>query len=76
MVELSESDLQALLGFTTGLARTAGTIILEGSKAIQSAPASNVNEKKNSVDLVTAFDVKVEEVVKAEIATKYPHFQL
>jgi myo-inositol-1(or 4)-monophosphatase len=76
MVELSESDLQALLGFTTGLARTAGTIILEGSKAIQSAPASDVNEKKNSVDLVTAFDVKVEEVVKAEIATKYPHFQL
>ncbi|EIN14251.1 inositol monophosphatase [Punctularia strigosozonata HHB-11173 SS5] len=75
MTELTASDLQDVLAFTTALARTAGAIILEGSQAIQSAPASDVNEKKNSVDLVTEFDVKVEEVVKAAIAKAYPHFQ-
>ena len=38
--------------------------------------SGNVDEKKNSVDLVTEYDVKVEELVKKEIAGKYPDFEL
>lgn len=74
--DLSPTDLQDILNFTTTLARKAGELILEGSKAIQSAPAKDINEKKNSVDLVTEFDVKVEELVKKEISEKYPIFDL
>ncbi|KAK1226791.1 hypothetical protein PQX77_010228 [Marasmius sp. AFHP31] len=72
--ELTSSDLQNILEFTVDLARKAGKIILEGSVAIQNA-GSNVDEKKNSVDLVTEYDVKVEELVKKEIAEKYPDFK-
>jgi myo-inositol-1(or 4)-monophosphatase len=74
MSNLSAKDLQSILQFTISLARKAGDVILEGSEAIQSA--QGVGEKKNSVDLVTEFDVKVEELVKAEIKTAYPHFGL
>jgi len=72
--ELSPTDLQDILKFTTTLARKAGDLILEGSKAIQSAPAKDINEKKNSVDLVTEYDVKVEDLVKKELSEKYPGF--
>lgn len=51
-------DLQEILAFTTELARTAGKLILEGSEVIQTA-GSNVDEKKNSVDLVTGTCLKV-----------------
>ncbi|KAJ7070713.1 hypothetical protein C8F01DRAFT_391592 [Mycena amicta] len=70
-------DLEVILDFTTTLARKAGALILEGSEAIQSAAAaaSSVNEKKNSVDLVTQYDVGVEELVKKELAEKYPSFK-
>jgi myo-inositol-1(or 4)-monophosphatase len=74
--ELSLADLQQILTFTTALARKAGALILEGSQAIQSAPAGDINEKKNSVDLVTEYDVKVETMVKKEIAETYPTFKL
>lgn len=74
--ELSPTDLQDILKFTVTLARKAGEVILEGSRAIQSAPAKDINEKKNSVDLVTEFDVKVEELVKKDLGEKYPTFDL
>jgi myo-inositol-1(or 4)-monophosphatase len=73
---LSPAELQSILGFTTELARKAGALMLEGSYAIQRAGAGSVGEKKNAVDLVTEYDVKVEELVRSEIAHAYPHFQL
>jgi myo-inositol-1(or 4)-monophosphatase len=74
--ELSIPDLKQILSFTTALARKAGALILEGSEAIQAAPAKDINEKKNSVDLVTEYDVRVEKMVKKEIAETYPGFKL
>jgi myo-inositol-1(or 4)-monophosphatase len=74
---LTAEQLQSILAFTVNLARKAGSIILEGSAAIQSASAgSGVEEKKNSVDLVTEYDVKVEELVKGELKSQYPSFDL
>ena len=73
-VELSTADLRSILEFTSTLARKAGDLILEGSEAI--AASGNVDEKKNSVDLVTEYDVKVEELVREEIKKAYPGFQL
>ena len=73
---LNSQDLQVILQFTINLARSAGKIILEGSEAIQSASSSDISEKKNSVDLVTEYDVKVEELVKKEIKDRYPEFNL
>ena len=73
---LTPSDLRDILAFTVNLARTAGKLILEGSHAIQNASASDIGEKKNSVDLVTEYDVKVEELVKNKIAKAYPNFKL
>ncbi|KAJ7204344.1 hypothetical protein GGX14DRAFT_646695 [Mycena pura] len=74
--ELSTQDLNSILAFTVALARKAGALILEGSEAIQSVAASkDVNEKKNSVDLVTEYDVRVEELVKTELNKKYPTFK-
>ncbi|CAA7265873.1 unnamed protein product [Cyclocybe aegerita] len=73
--ELTASDLKAILGFTVSLARKAGDLILEGSAAIQSASSeSDVGEKKNAVDLVTEYDVGVEELVKKELKSQYPTF--
>ncbi|KAF9444426.1 inositol monophosphatase [Macrolepiota fuliginosa MF-IS2] len=74
MSELSASDLQNILQFTIQIARQAGDLILEGSKEIQKA-GSLVDEKLNAVDLVTKYDVAVEELVKKKIAEKYPHFK-
>ncbi|KAG9313908.1 myo inositol monophosphatase [Chiua virens] len=72
-ITLGPADLRSILAFTVNLARTAGTLILEGSQAIQSA--SDVNEKKNSVDLVTEYDVAVENLVMSEIKKAYPTFK-
>ncbi|EPT03829.1 hypothetical protein FOMPIDRAFT_127815 [Fomitopsis schrenkii] len=71
--ELSAGDLKSILNFSVELARTAGDLILQGSQAIRSS--GNVDEKKNSVDLVTEYDVKVEELVKKELGAKYPNFK-
>ncbi|KAI9510769.1 inositol monophosphatase [Russula earlei] len=72
---LKATDLQDILGFTIQLARKAGALMLEGSYAIQRAGAGSIGEKKNAVDLVTEYDIKVEELVRSEIARTYPHFQ-
>jgi myo-inositol-1(or 4)-monophosphatase len=76
--ELTPSDLHTILLFTVALARKAGALILEGSEAIQSASSeeSNVSEKKNSVDLVTEYDVRVEELVRKEIKVTFPEYKL
>lgn len=74
--KLTPADLKPILSFTINLARKAGALIVEGSVAIQSTSSSDVNEKKNSVDLVTEYDVRVEELVKKELKTQYPTFQL
>ncbi|KAG8935746.1 hypothetical protein FRC02_006555 [Tulasnella sp. 418] len=78
MTSLAESDLDDILEFSISLAKKAGTIILEGSKAIRERlGASNseaINSKINSVDLVTEWDVRVEEIVNNEIKERYPTF--
>lgn len=71
---LGPTDLCSILTFTVNLARLAGTIIQEGSNSIQSA--SFVDEKKNSADLVTEYDVAVENLVMTEIKNTYPSFKL
>ncbi|KAI0352243.1 hypothetical protein OH77DRAFT_1561667 [Trametes cingulata] len=70
---LSQAELNSILDFTVALARKAGALILEGSEAIRASGA--MDEKKNSVDLVTEYDVRVEELVKRELSAKYPSFK-
>ncbi|KAF9486546.1 inositol monophosphatase [Pholiota conissans] len=73
--QLGLNDFRSIMMFTTGLARRAGALILEGSAAIQSASyESGVGEKKNSVDLVTEYDVKVEKLVQDELKAQFPTF--
>jgi len=70
-------DLQDILQFTINLSRTAAALILEGSDAIHNgSSASDAAEKTNSVDLVTEYDVKVENMVFDAIKNKYPTFHL
>lgn len=76
LIDLTPEDLEGILYFTSGLARRAGSLILEGSVAIQMAPPEDVLEKKNSVDLVTDYDVRVEELVKKALEHKYPYYKL
>ncbi|KAI0275423.1 hypothetical protein BC834DRAFT_48979 [Gloeopeniophorella convolvens] len=76
MPGLTPAELQDILTFTIGLAHRAGALILEGSHAIQRAGAGDVGAKKNAIDLVTEYDVRVEELVRSEIAQAYPDFQL
>ena len=73
---LTPAELQEILRFTTELALKAGALTLEGSHMIQRADPDSIGKKKNAVDLVTEYDVKVEELVRSEIARAYPHFQL
>ena len=68
------TELRSILTFTIKLARLAGAIILEGSQAIQST--SFIDEKKNSADLVTEYDVAVENLVMTHVKNAYPGFQL
>jgi myo-inositol-1(or 4)-monophosphatase len=72
--ELTSKDLTTLLEFTKSLARSSGELIRRGSVAI--LQEGNVDEKKNSVDLVTEWDVKVEELVRNEISKNWPNFNL
>lgn len=76
--QLTENDFTAILDFAVVVARQAGSLILEGSEAIQSVSSqeTGVNEKKNSVDLVTEYDVRVEELVQRELKGRYPDFKL
>lgn len=75
MATISPDSLPDIRDFIVSLARKAGTLILEGSDAIQSEQTS-VEEKKNSVDLVTQYDVQVEQLVQRELKGKYPTFKL
>jgi len=70
---LTPSDLRDILSFTIQLARAAGNLILEGSEAILAS--GTVDEKKNSVDLVTEYDVRVEELIKTTVGKSYPTFK-
>lgn len=72
--DLTPSDLRDLLSYIVQVARAAGEVILEGSEAILAS--GTVDEKKNSVDLVTEYDVKVEELVRQNLAKSYPTFKL
>lgn len=79
MQELEAADIATLYTFCQELAKSAGAIILQGSKAILGQKGQQdhgVNEKKNAVDLVTEWDVRVEEFVKKEIKENYPDFAL
>ena len=75
---LSEPELNSLLEFSITVAREAGQLILKGSDAILSALSggNSVEEKKNSVDLVTEYDRQVEELVRGRIRVKYPDYAL
>ena len=78
-MQLSPDDISVLYKFCQDLARSAGAIIIEGSKAIleqKGKGGHGVNEKKNAVDLVTEWDVRVEEYVKEKIKESYPGFLL
>lgn len=77
-ITLSESEQESLLEFSIQLAKEAGAVILQGSKAIRQelGGSSGIDSKKNSVDLVTEWDVKVEEIVQNAVKEKYPNFGL
>lgn len=49
-LDLTDDDLQQLLSFTVDLARRAGALILEGSRAIKAS--QSVNQKKNAGQLL------------------------
>jgi len=77
MSDLSEKELQELLEFSIDIARKAGALILEGSQSIrQQLGSSTIDSKTNSVDLVTEWDVKVEELIKNAIQKTYPDYGL
>lgn len=71
---LGNTELRSILTFTVNLARTAGSLILEGSQAIHSS--MDVDSKTTSVDLVTKYDMAVENLVMSEINKEYPGFKL
>jgi len=73
-LQLTPKDFTDLLEFSNNLAKKAGDVIRKGSVAI--LQQGNVDEKKNSVDLVTEWDVKVENLVIREIEEAYPNFKL
>ena len=74
--KLTPADLKAILDFTIKLARKAGVLIIAGSSAIHFASSNDVIEKKSPVDLVTEYDIRIEELVKKELKAQYPTFQL
>lgn len=76
IMSLSKSDLEEILRFSIVLGREAGKLILEGSDAILHSTAGPVEEKKNSVDLVTKYDKAVEDLVKKRTKEAYPSFGL
>ena len=74
--ELSRETLKGVLEFSIQLARDAGKLILEGSDAILRSPAEAVEEKKNSVDLVTQYDKAVEDLIRKRTSAGYSNFGL
>lgn len=74
--ELSINEWKEVLAFCMRLARSAGPIIVKGSDDILRSAAEAVEEKKNSVDLVTKYDKEVEELVKERCRMAFPSFRL
>ncbi|CBQ73145.1 related to quinic acid utilisation protein QUTG (inositol-1(or 4)-monophosphatase) [Sporisorium reilianum SRZ2] len=68
---LSDSDLQEIYTFAIDLARKAGRAIVDGSSRRFSSSAG-FDQKKNTADLVTETDQAVEELVKRDIAARFP----
>nr|XP_031857614.1 uncharacterized protein CI109_007009 [Kwoniella shandongensis]KAA5524686.1 hypothetical protein CI109_007009 [Kwoniella shandongensis] len=64
-------EYQEILDFAYSLAEKASETIRTAS-ANRWAMSTEVDEKKNSVDLVTETDQAVEEMIKSAIAAKYP----
>ncbi|TDL21008.1 inositol monophosphatase [Rickenella mellea] len=73
-IDISSADLKQILTFCIDLAREAGKTILKGSEAILSTASDDVEEKKNSVDLVTEYDRQVEALVRDKIKQSYPDY--
>ncbi|KIR33259.1 myo-inositol-1(or 4)-monophosphatase [Cryptococcus deuterogattii MMRL2647] len=65
-------EYSEIFDFAYDLAEKASKIILEAS-AKRWVSTSDLNEKKNSVDLVTETDELVERMIKSAVAEKYPH---
>ena len=74
--ELSLEEWKEVLNFSMRLARDAGQVIVKGSDDILRSAAEAVEEKKNSVDLVTKYDKEVEMMVMERCRTSYPSFAL
>ena len=74
--ELTLEDWKEVLHFSMRLARDAGQVIVKGSDDILRSAAEAVEEKKNSVDLVTKYDKEVEMMVMERCRTSYPSFAL
>lgn len=65
-------EYSEIFDFAYDLAEKASKLILEAS-AKRWVSTSDLNEKKNSVDLVTETDELVEQMIKSAVAEKYPH---
>ncbi|EAL19532.1 hypothetical protein CNBG1610 [Cryptococcus deneoformans B-3501A] len=64
-------EYSEIFDFAYGLAEKASKIILDAS-AKRWISTADLNEKKNSVDLVTETDELVERMIKSAVAKKYP----
>jgi myo-inositol-1(or 4)-monophosphatase len=69
-------DLPSILDFCVTLARKAGVFILEASEALLEVGSTTTEEKSSSVDIVTEYDVKVEELLFSSMRESYPNFKL
>lgn len=64
-------EYSEIFDFAYGLAEKASKIILDAS-AKRWISSADLNEKKNSVDLVTETDELVERMIKSAVAEKFP----
>jgi myo-inositol-1(or 4)-monophosphatase len=65
----SDMDLDNLLQFCKETALKAGQLVLAGAEQLHV-----VSEKTHSADLVTEWDVKVENLIRQAVATNYPDY--
>ncbi|EJD54390.1 inositol monophosphatase [Auricularia subglabra TFB-10046 SS5] len=72
--QLSDADLDEVLRFAKDLAKRAGELMKRGSTAILST-TGDIAQKASAVDLVTEWDVKVEQLIRAEIDKAWPGFE-
>ncbi|KAL8425958.1 hypothetical protein Efla_000935 [Eimeria flavescens] len=70
------ADSEVTLAFVQGLAESVGPLILEGfgcgCRSSEGPQAGAPKTKASAADLVTEFDVKVEEYLKSAIKSKFP----